>query len=219
MQRAQRSLVYKRGHMQLTGSELVAQLAARWARLWPPSQQSAKAAQPSDAQLQAVLGDDGPRTFRWYQAGVAAASSVASVRQRLGNRFGSGFVVRAGDLGLKGRPDELLLLTNFHVVNPSGAGNALRPEEAEAVFEARDSTSYEVKDVVWSSPIKDHDACLLRLADLPAGIKPLSLAMELPPLPKPARRPPVSTPRTHRPSPRPCTPSKARSPCREAPSA
>ena len=152
-----------------------------------PSQQLATAAQPSDAQLQAVLGDDGPRTFRWYQAGVAAASSVAAVRQRLGNRFGSGFVVRAGDLGLKDRPDELLLLTNFHVVNPSGAGNALRPEEAEAVFEARDGTSYEVKDVVWSSPIADHDACLLRLAELPAGIKPLSLALELPALPKPSK--------------------------------
>jgi hypothetical protein len=118
---------------------------------------------------------------------VDAAGSVAAVRQRLGRRFGTGFVVRAGDLGLKNKPDELLVLTNFHVVNPTGADNALRPDEAELVFEARDSTAYAVKDVVWCSPIKDHDACLLRLVALPSGIRPLPLSMDLPPLAGPGK--------------------------------
>ena len=153
----------------------------------PPPQELATAAQPSKTQLEAVLGEDGPRLFKWYQEGVEAAGSVAAVRRRLGKRFGSGFLVRAGDLGLEDQPDELLLLTNFHVVNPTGAENALRPAEAEAVFEARSSTSYAVKDIVWCSPVKDHDACLLRLVALPPGIKPLSLSMDLPALPKPGK--------------------------------
>ena len=155
----------------------------------PPPQSRASAAEPSAEQLEAVLGDEGPRTFAWYRAGVDAATSVAAVRRRLGRRFGSGFVVRAGDFGLKHRPDELLLLTNFHVVNPTGEGvsKALRPDEAEVVFEARDSTAYRVKDIVWCSPVEDHDACLLRLVEMPAGIKPLALATQLPELPRPAK--------------------------------
>ena len=33
--------------------------------------------------------------------------------------------------------DELLVLTNFHVVNTKGVGDALRPEDAEIAFERR----------------------------------------------------------------------------------
>lgn len=145
----------------------------------PPN--SLTGVQPSEGDLQAVLGKEGTRTFTWYRAGVVAAESVAAVRRRLGRRLGSGFLVRAGDLGLKRQPDELLLLTNFHVVNPEGAGDALRPEDAEAVFEAHDGAkACAVKDVVWCSPVGEHDACLLRLADLPAGAKPLALSLNLP---------------------------------------
>lgn len=139
--------------------------------------------QPTEVDLQAVLGKDGARTFTWYRAGVDAAASVAAVRQRLGKRFGSGFLVRAGDLGLKRRPDELLLLTNFHVVNPEGARNALRPEDAEVVFEALDGAkAYAVKEAVWWSPVDEQDACLLRLAELPPGVKQLAVSLTLPAL-------------------------------------
>jgi lysozyme family protein len=137
--------------------------------------------QPTGEDLQAVLGKDGTRKFTWYRAGVDAAASVAAVRQRLGKRFGSGFLVRAGDLGLNRQPDELLLLTNFHVINPEGARNALRPEDAEAVFEAQDGAkAYAVKEVVWCSPVDEHDACLLRLAELPPGAKQLAVSLTLP---------------------------------------
>jgi lysozyme family protein len=149
---------------------------------------------PTDADLQAVLGNNGARTFAWYRAGVEAAGSVAAVRQRLGPRFGSGFLVRAGDLGLKRKPKELLLLTNFHVVNPGGERGALRPEDAEVVFEANGSaTAYAVKSCVWCSPVEEHDASLLRLVALPPGAKPLSVSLTLP-APTPldtARRPRV----------------------------
>lgn len=147
---------------------------------------------PSEADLQAVLGKNGARTFAWYRAGVEAAGSVAAVRRHLGQRFGSGFLVRAGDLGLKRRAKELLLLTNFHVVNPTGEHGALRPQDAEVVFEANgQATAYAVKECVWCSPVEEQDASLLRLVALPAGAKPLSVSLTLPnPTPLDAARRP-----------------------------
>lgn len=157
-----------------------------------PPRRRAEPPAPTDTQLQAVLGGDGPVTFQWWRAGVKAGESVAAVRQRLGKRFGTGFLVRAGDLGLKGAPpDELLLLTNFHVVNPDGAEDALKPADAEVVFEGRDSAAaYGVKEVVWHSPVDKHDASLLRLTALPPGALPLTLSRELPARAKPAEKKP-----------------------------
>ena len=138
---------------------------------------------PDTAQLEAVLGVDGPQTYAWWRAGVDAARSVAVVRQRLGNRLGTGFLVRASDFGLS-PPDEALLLTNFHVINPDAEGHGIKPESAEVVFEADDtSRAYAVSELLWCSSEKQHDACLVRLAEQPKGIPPLPLATSLPTLP------------------------------------
>ena len=153
-------------------------------RVEMPVAQRAPSEAPSKVELEAVLGKDGPRTYAWWRAGVDAANSVAVIRRRLGQRIGTGFLVRAGDLGLAGDPAEALLLTNFHVINPTGAEDALRPEEAEVVFEARDPTlAHAVDKVLWCSPVTAHDACLLRLAGTPADVKPLAVSKELPALP------------------------------------
>jgi len=141
---------------------------------------------PDSGQLEAVLGAQGPETYRWWRAGVEAARSVGAVRQRLGQRVGTGFLVRAGDLGLGLgiTPDELLLLTNHHVINPQGSAPGIRPEQAEVVFEADDpGRAYEVDRLLWTSPVDAHDASLLRLKALPAGVPPLPLCTDLPPLP------------------------------------
>lgn len=143
--------------------------------------------EPSTGQLEAVLGVDGPRTFRWWQAGLKRAMAVGAVRRRLGDRCGTGFLLRAGDLGLSPAGD-LLVLTNFHVVNETGASQALRPGDAEVTFEAGDpNRAYAVTSVVWSSPIERHDATLLRLEGTVAGIEPLPLAATLPVLNPSAR--------------------------------
>ena len=141
---------------------------------------------PDTAQLEAVLGVDGPQTYAWWRAGVDAARSVAVVRQRLGKRLGTGFLVRASDFGLS-PPDEALLLTNYHVINPDAEGHGIKPESAEVVFEA-DNTSrvYAVSELLWCSPTGQHDACLVRLAEQPQGIPPLPLAASLPSLPSQA---------------------------------
>ena len=141
-------------------------------------------------QLEAVLGPNGAQTYKWWKTGVERAAAVACVRQRLGARVGTGFLLRAGDLGLGSRlpADELLVLTNFHVVNPQGASPGLAPADAEIVFEAVDANqAYDVAEIVWHSPPDRHDAALLRLATPVAGITPLPIAAALPVLEDSAR--------------------------------
>jgi len=136
--------------------------------------------QPEQGQLEAVLGDLGPKTYRWWKTGLERARSVAAVRHRMGNRVGTGFVVRAGDLGLS-PPDERLILTNFHVVNEHGASPGIRPEEAEVVLEAADAGRvHAVVGILWSSPPDRHDASLLRVTPALEDIDPLPLAASLP---------------------------------------
>ena len=166
-----------------------------------PARRSGQAAPQAVAdsthgQLENILGVEGPQTFAWWRAGITSARSVAVVRQRLGKRMGTGFLVSAGDFGLT-PADELLFLTNFHVINPDGAPRGMKPADAEVVFEAADAgKAYAVHSVVWASPIDQHDACLLRLTELPAGIAPLPISTELPALP-PAGAKKVRQPRVY----------------------
>jgi hypothetical protein len=94
--------------------------------------------EPDPTQLEAVLGTEGPQTYRWWRTGLDRALAVAAIRQQLGSRIGTGFLVRAGDLG-RTPGDELLVMTNFHVVNEHGASPGIRPDAAEVVFEAVDA--------------------------------------------------------------------------------
>ena len=123
---------------------------------------------------------EGIETYKWWRTSLERALSVCAVRQKLGQRFGSGFLLTAGALGLQ-PPDELVVLTNFHVVNTEGAFGALTPESAEVVFEAADAVqAWPVKTILWSSPVARHDASVLRLERAVIGIAPLPVAAVLP---------------------------------------
>ncbi len=135
---------------------------------------------PAPLQLEAILGPNGAQTYRWWRTGVERAASVASIRQAMGGRIGTGFLVRAGDLGRE-PADELLVLTNWHVVNDDGVAPGIRPEEAEVCFEAVDERrAYGVARILWRSGVDRHDASLLRLAEPVTGVQPLPIAANLP---------------------------------------
>lgn len=137
-------------------------------------------ADPPKEQLEAILGSQGPQTYQWWKTGLERARSVASIRQRLGSRIGTGFLVRAASLGLQ-PPEELLVLTNFHVVNENGISPGIRPGDAEVVFEAVDTNkAHSVSEICWSSPVTGHDASMLRLREAVMGIDPMPLASTLP---------------------------------------
>jgi hypothetical protein len=170
------------------GRDLVNILRARLAQLpggglaLTPAQvqQVRNASSPSSEQLQAVLGTEGTRTYQWWKTGLDRAVAVAAVRATLGGRIGTAFLVRGADLGLPAG-DELLVLTNAHVINPLGATPGIRPDEAEVVFEAADGQGpFPVSEIVWTSPVEAHDATLVRLARPVIGIPPLPVARALP---------------------------------------
>ncbi|MBL8325995.1 MAG: trypsin-like peptidase domain-containing protein [Rubrivivax sp.] len=174
---------------QPAGAELVAMLRARLLavsqgelRLAPEAvMQARRLPEPGRTQLEAVLGDFGTSTWKWWKTGLDRAAAVCVVRSKLGQRLGTGWLVRAGDLG-RTPADELLVMTNYHVVNAEGSHEGLTPDNAEVVFEAVDLEKvYTVQSpLVWSSPPERHDAALLRLHEPVQGIAPLPLAKGLP---------------------------------------
>ncbi len=144
---------------------------------------------PPDSQLQAVLGPGGLKTYQWWATGCQRAASVASIRRRLGTRVGTGFLVRSGDLGLEPAA-ELVLLTNYHVVNPGGESPGIRPDQADVTFEASGTpATFTVGAILWSSPVAQHDASVLRLVPAPTGVAPLPIASDLPATPGPPPSP------------------------------
>jgi tetratricopeptide (TPR) repeat protein len=183
-------------HQDERGRALVDMLRARLlrleggeVRLAPDDlQRAVDRSTPDAGRLEAILGSYGAQTYQWWRTGIERAASVAAIRQRVAaNRVGTGFLVRAGDLGREPAA-ELLVLTNFHVVNPNGAHQGLPPGEAEVVFEAVDPTrAYGVAEIVWSSPVEQHDASLLRLDSAVSGVRPLPIAPALPVLDDTAR--------------------------------
>jgi len=139
------------------------------------------------SQYEAILGKEGAKTFEWWRTGMQRANSVAAIRQKLADRVGTGFLVRAGDLGRE-PADELLVLTNFHVANIGGLRGGLPAEQAEVVFEAVDPEHrYPVTDIVWESPEEECDAALLRVEGLGPPLQPMKLARGLPLRNQPAR--------------------------------
>ena len=145
--------------------------------------------------LQAVLGEHGAETYKSMQLGLRRAMSVASIWLNKPNtlaRWGTGFLVRAGDFSRFGRkdikPDELLVLTNWHVVNEHALHPGIRPEDALVKFEAASkASSHRVSEIIWTRGVERHDAAFLRLAGEPPAVEPLGLAAHLPALHDKAR--------------------------------
>lgn len=134
---------------------------------------------PSIEQLQAILGPDGPVSFQWVQLGMECAQSVGVMRTAA-HRFGTGFIVRGGDI----KPslgDELCVLTNAHVVSDEASDGGELSDNAEIVFEAADKNSaYRFTEIALTSPKEKLDASLLRFQGDPPKLKPLSFAKNLP---------------------------------------
>jgi hypothetical protein len=127
--------------------------------------------EPPDDQRERVLGTTDTKTLRWYRNGLNRFVSVASIRKLYGNRIGTGFAIRARDLGLP-TENELLVMTNFHVVNRKGAEKATRPEDVEITFEAAGESDgpaigpFHVQEIVAESSFSQGlDYTIIRLKE------------------------------------------------------
>jgi len=136
---------------------------------------------PTEPQFQAVLGNiRGTQTRSWWIKGLEQGLGVAAIRQKLGGRIGTGFLLRSKDL-IANERSEYLVLTNFHVVNTAGAEDGATPDSVEVRFEAVDANlSYDIDEILCESPRDDLDFSLLRLKGILKDPKPLDIARALP---------------------------------------
>lgn len=127
--------------------------------------------------LEAVFGRDRYEPFSWLQLAMKRCTAVARIDNLVGRRIGSGFVLDSSDF-FDSPGEDPLLLTNYHVISPTGRPfpPSTRPDNAVAVFEAVNA-SYKVKKVLWSSEIEKLDATLVSLEKMnpvgsPCPLKP-----------------------------------------------
>lgn len=136
-----------------------------------------------ESRHEAVFGiDHNLRTYDWLQQGFLRAKSVGMVL-RNGKPHGTGFVLRARDVGLPG--EGVVFVTSNHVVSDPPHYLAARPQEAQIRFEIasrEDPTSWlGVKQLLWQSPDKELDISVVELdGPLPAGVVPLDMSQALP---------------------------------------
>jgi uncharacterized protein with NAD-binding domain and iron-sulfur cluster len=131
--------------------------------------------QSARSNLQKVLGSETALGLAWYRKGLERCRLVARVTDALRPRGGgTGFLVRAGDLLDCDFADELVLVTNAHVLEllPRDPGT-VGLQQAVVRFEAaRDDgeppSRHGVRAIVWSDP--ELDATLARLDPAPKGL-------------------------------------------------
>jgi len=136
--------------------------------------------------LEKVLGKEGVVTLGWYKSGLDRASNVAKVLNPAGDGFGTGYLIRGGDL-VPAFGDELLLLTNAHVASDDPAVQAkygsLHPDDAGIAFESCEAIGdrhFRVKELLWTSAPDQLDATLLRLDPPVPSLETYPLAKRLP---------------------------------------
>ncbi|HEV7241259.1 MAG TPA: trypsin-like peptidase domain-containing protein [Thermoanaerobaculia bacterium] len=142
------------------------------------------------AGLEKTFGAYGTQTMKWYQTGLQRCNGVCRIERSLDNRaWGTGFVVRGGDFH-ESLGDELLVLTNHHVINKDGEAPGIRAAEAQAFFEALSSAKYTFDPtLVWSS--KALDATLLRFDKSVPKTEPFPMASQRPTRAKDQPPPPL----------------------------
>lgn len=139
-------------------------------------------------ELEKVLGHDEFKTISWYTRGLTRARAVARIGRETSRGDGTGFLVRGRDF-LPELGDELLMLTNAHVVSDRPEHNPAvpRPADAWVTFDALGTNGtrpeYRVREVLCSSGPGELDFALLRLepaftADAP--VDPYPVASGLP---------------------------------------
>ena len=132
-----------------------------------------------------ILGDGGLETYRWMCQGIERARAIAKIRQSNGRGVGTGFLVRGREL-YAALGDEILLLTNAHVLSDDAAHRAaVSPDDAQISFEALAEPGgtarwHRITEVVWKSGPEALDASLVRLDLPPKDVEPCPIANNLP---------------------------------------
>jgi S1-C subfamily serine protease len=144
------------------------------AGILPPAEETPKG-------LEKTFGTVGAFSVEWLRMLVSHHHSVARIEHEDSEPVGTAWVVRGGDI-IESFGDELMLLTNSHVVSQSPVlSETLFPEDAWANFTSLEGgVRFKVDSVVFESPQRELDASLMKMQALPAGVPPLKLSKRLP---------------------------------------
>ena len=151
----------------------------------PLSAKETRAALGSGTQnddLEKVFGVTAMRSCNWWRKGLERARTVAKICLKdEKDGVGTGFLMKASELGLPGKDDnDQVLVTNAHVVSDR-LDDALDPEDVHVHFELLDGDDgelFEVEKLLHS--VADLDVSLLRLDRKVAGIEPAPWTDRLP---------------------------------------
>lgn len=113
--------------------------------------------------LEKLFGNDSFLTYKMYMKGADRCLGVARIGRDSSTGFGTGFLLKGSALN-ESLGEELVIITNAHVVSNDPAEKALRPGDAIIIFEALDrDEEFRGQEIIWSSPSNVLDATVIRL--------------------------------------------------------
>jgi hypothetical protein len=147
-------------------------------------QRTAAALDNPGPRLERILGTVGAQTLTWLRTGMERAQAVALIRGPGGRGIGTGFLLRGGDLH-PALSNELVVVTNAHVVSEGPDDGGIEPDQALITFEAQAGSAgtqarYRVGKLLWNSPKQHLDVSPLRLDPPIQGVVPCPVAKNLP---------------------------------------
>ncbi|HWQ33475.1 MAG TPA: serine protease [Blastocatellia bacterium] len=136
------------------------------------------------AAYEKVFGADSFVSLDWYRRGLERGLGVARIGLETARGEGTGFLISGRDF-LEAWGDELILLTNAHVLSPDPqVKGALRPDAAVVLFEALSNggqqVSCRIEEILWTSPPEQFDATFARLSVKIEGATKCELAKARP---------------------------------------
>jgi hypothetical protein len=113
--------------------------------------------------LEKVFGKESYKSYRWFMKAGDRCLAVARIgRDAEDEGFGTGFLLKGKALNDQ-LGEELVLITNAHVVSNDPKEESLYPDEAVVVFEALNrNVSFKNLEIIWSSPSSALDCTVLR---------------------------------------------------------
>ena len=138
--------------------------------------EGARSPSTSDRRLQKVLGDTAYYKVRWLLDLYDVTRTVAQLGD--GELSGSGFLMRASDLGFEDDA-RIVLVTNNHVLasnpDPDDEERPMHMDDAEVFFETAVEGGFRtgVAEILFESAPGELDVTVAVLTEVPDGVRPL----------------------------------------------
>lgn len=144
---------------------------------------SVASAEHDQTTLERKFGLEGSATLVWYRTALDRCKGVARI-ERAGKGLGTGWLVRAADFFPKRSAEELLLVTNAHVLATGEVRRRALANPPLVAAEARANLQscgaggavVGIKEVIWCSPVGELDASLSTLEKVPDDARPIPVS-------------------------------------------